>query len=349
MTWLNLLFAIALLAGNAFFVGAQFALIAVRPDQIEPHANAGSRRARITAGQMRSLPTMLAGSQLGIAACSLALGAVTEPAAASLITNGFDLVGIPAALLHPVALALALVVVAYFHMVIGEMVPKNLALAGPVRAALLLGPPMAGWVRATRPVLRLLNAASNVVLAVWKIAPREEMINTYGPTELADMIAESTAEGFLDPDERQRLVRALALGRRTARNVMIPLNRLVTVTTSVTPAQLERLVADTGFSRFPVLSPGDGGADRGELAGFLHAKDILDLAQLDAPVPAHRYRPMTVIDGNLPLSQTLAALRRAGGHLGRVVDAGRTIGAIALEDVIEEFVGEVHDASHREA
>lgn len=343
---LRLLLAVLLLAGNAFFVGAQFALVAVRADQIEPHARAGGRRARTTAAQIRALPNMLAGSQLGIALCSLGLGAVAEPVVSHLLDGGFDLVRIPDALVHPLALAIALIVVSYCHMVIGEMVPKNLALAGTVRAALLLGPPMAGWVRLTRPVLRVLNALATGVLAVWRIRPRAELSRAYGPTELAEMIAESTAEGLLDPDERQRLVRALALGRRTARAVTIPPHRLVTVTGSTTPVELERLVADTGFSRFPVTTAPGAEADGG-FAGFLHAKDVLELTRRDEPIPERLYRPMPAIDVNLPLSQALATLRRAGGHLGRVVDAGRTVGAIALEDVIAEFVGQVHDASHR--
>ncbi|HEX5497462.1 MAG TPA: hemolysin family protein [Mycobacteriales bacterium] len=353
MTGLRLLLAVLLLAGNAFFVGAQFALVAVRADQIEPHARAGSRRARAAAGQVRALPDLLAGSQLGIALCSLGLGAVAEPAVAHLLDGGFGLVRIPATLVHPLALAVALVAVAYCHMVIGEMVPKNLALAGTVRAALLFGPPMAGWVRLTRPVLWVLNALATLVLAAWRVSPREELSRAYGPTELAEMIAESTAEGLLDPDQRQRLVRALALGRRTARVVTIPLDRLVTVSRTTTPVELERLVSATGYSRFPVLDrtghpPGAGHPDgRADFAGFLHAKDIMEVARRDAPVPARLYRPMPVIDIDLPLSHALATLRRAGGHLGRVIDAGRTVGAVALEDVIAEFVGEVHDASHR--
>lgn len=341
MTWLSLLLAVVLLAGNAFFVGAQFALISTRTDQIDQYLRAGSRGARAAAGQMRQLPTMLAGSQLGIAVCSLGLGAVAEPAVAHLIEAGFRLVRLPTALLHPVAFALALAAVAYGHMVVGEMVPKNLALAGPVRAALLFGPPMAGWVRLTRPVLWGLNAVSDRVLRLGGVTPRGELASAYTASELAEMITESTAEGLLHPQDEQRLARALRLRRRTARDLAIPLDRLVTVSPSVTPAQLERLVADTGFSRFPMVDAS------GQITSFLHVKDILGPARRDAPVPAPSHRSMSTIDGDLPLSRTLTALRRAGSHLGRVVQDGRTVGVIALEDVIEEFVGEVRDASHQ--
>lgn len=340
MTWLSLLLAVVLLFGNAFFVGAQFALITARQDQVAPFAEEGSRGARATLAQMRTLPTMLAGSQLGIAVCSLGLGAVAEPAISHLLEGGFHLAHLPRAFLHPISFAVALAGVSYLHMVIGEMVPKNLALAGPVRAALLLGPPMAGWVRVTRPILTSLSTVANGVLRIFGIQPRDELSSTYTSTELADMIAESTAEGLIEPADQQRLARALTLERRSARDVMIPLRALVTVPESVTPADLEALVADTGYSRFPITRDGN------DLVGFLHAKDILELAQRDQPVPNRLYRPMVRIDANLLLSQTLTTLRRGGGHLGRVVDGSRTIGAIALEDVIEEFVGEVHDASH---
>lgn len=339
MSWFRFVVAVVLLLGNGFFVGAQFALITARRDQLERYA--GSRRARVTLGQMRQLPTMLAGSQLGIAVCSVGLGAVAEPAVAELFGNAFDALRLPHALLHPIAFVIALLGVSYLHMVIGEMVPKNLALSGPVRAALVLGPPMAAWVRFTRPVLTGLNAGSTAVLWVLRIRPRAELSTAYTSSELADMIAESTAEGLIAPGDQQRLARALTLERRVARDVMIPLERMVTVTEQVTPVELERLVAATGFSRFPIRGV------TGEFVGFLHAKDILELPQHDLPVPVRVYRPMVRIDSNLPLSQTLTTLRRGGGHLGRVVDGERTVGAIALEDVIEEFVGEVHDVSHR--
>lgn len=343
MGWLRLALAVVLLAGNSFFVGAQFALITARRDQIEPRARAGGRRARVTLGQMRALSTMLAGSQLGIAVCSLGLGAVAEPGIADVLEDGFDALSLPTAILHPVSIVIALIVVSYLHMVIGEMVPKNLALAGPARAALMFGPPMAGWVRMTRPLLRVLSAVTTGVMRLFRIEPKEELAGTYTATELADLIAESTAAGLIDPAAHQRLARALTLERRTARDVAVPLADLVTVSESVTPDELERLVGETGYSRFPVRSDPDGAAD---VAEFVHVKDIIALPHRDEPIPVRLRRPMVTIESRLPLSETLSTLRRAGSHLGRVVDGLRVVGVIALEDVLEEFVGEVVDASH---
>jgi CBS domain containing-hemolysin-like protein len=343
----SVLLAVLLLAGNAFFVGAQFALITTRRDQLEPLAKAGSRAARVTLGQMRQLSRMLAGSQLGIAICSLGLGAVAEPAFAHLLERGFDLFGLSPRLLHPAAFVIALGVVSYAHMVLGEMVPKNLALAGPVRAALLLGPPMAVWIRTTRPLLVVINAAANAILRLFRVQPKDELTSAYTPEELVDLIAESAAEGLIDTLEQQQLTGALSLHRRTARNLTIPLRDLVTVEPDTTVRELEAIVARTGYSRFPVrVSRADG---RPDLIGYVHAKDILELdpGQYDAPIPARLHRTMVTLDARLPLTTTFTALQRTGHHMGRVAEDGRTLGAIALEDVFEELVGEVQDASHR--
>lgn len=140
--------AVLLLAGNAFFVGAEFALISARRTQIEPRAEAGTKSARLTLRGMENVSLMMAGAQLAITMCSLGLGATGEPAVAHLIEPLFEADGMPDALLHPVAFAIALAIVVTLHMVLGEMVPKNIAIAGPERSALVLGPPHYAIVRA---------------------------------------------------------------------------------------------------------------------------------------------------------------------------------------------------------
>ncbi len=341
-----MLFVVVLLGGNAFFVGAQFALIAARRDQIEPLAQQGHRSARVALGQMRHLSWMLAGSQLGIAACSLGLGAVAEPAFAHLLEGLFDALALPSGLLHPVAFVLALAVISYAHMVIGEMVPKNLALAAPLRAALVLSPPIAFWVRVTRPILVAINAAANGILRLFRVEVKSELSSTYTPEELADLIAESVSEGLLHPDDQQRLMRALRLDQVTTRSLAIPSDQLVSVAPNSTVGDVETLIARTGYSRFPVSSPTDSGAD--ELVGYVHAKDLLEIDDYEqsTPLPSRLIRPMVTIDADLPLTSAFSALQRAGLHLGRVTEGSRTLGVVALEDVLEELVGEIQDASH---
>lgn len=338
-----ILVTVLLLAANAFFVAGQFALISVRADQLQPKVDAGSRTALIAQRQIRQLPTMLAASQLGIALCSLALGAAAEPALAHQFERVVHAAGLPEAMVHPIALVGALALVSYAHMVLGEMVPKNLSLAGPVRAAIALGPPMAAWVRLTGPVVRFVNGVANQILRLFRVEPKEEISTAYTTAELRHVITESVAEGFIQPDEERRLERALALERRPTLEVTVPMTRLVSVPEGVTRRDLEKVAAETGFSRFPLRSA----TAPDQLIGFLHVKDMLDVAEMDTPLPTTMIRPLVTVDRNTPLLRACTALQQEGAHLGRVVADERTVGVVALEDILEELVGEVHDASHR--
>jgi CBS domain containing-hemolysin-like protein len=332
---MTLALTLVFLAGNAFFVAAQFALITTRRDQIEPLAAAGRRGARAALGQIRTLPHMLAGTQLGIALCSLGLGAVAEPAFAHLLSDGFDAVSVPDAVLHPAAFVLALALISFSHMVLGEMVPKNISLADPLRASLWLGGPMGVWVRVTRPVLVVINGLANGVLRLVGIRPQSEHAGSFTPEEFGHMFADSVTEGLLDEDDRERLNRALTLDRLRADSVLLPLAELQTVPSDVTGAELERLVATTGYSRYPIR-------DGDRLTGYVHAKDLLELDPdaWDQPIPARMVRVMPTVDADVSLSDALMAMQHSGSHIARVADGERTLGIIALEDVLTQLVGE---------
>lgn len=336
-----ILVALALLAGNAFFVGAEFALISARRTQIEPRAAGGSRMARVTLRAMERVSLMMAGSQLGITICSLGLGAVGEPAVAHLLEGPFAAAGLPDALLHPLAFTIALGIVVFLHMVLGEMVPKNIALAGPERAALVLGPPLYGIVYVLRPLIWLLNQAANLVLRALKVDPKEEVTSTYTHEEVTGLIGESHREGLLDEQEHTLLSGALQFDEQRATDVVIPLSDVITVPWRVTVAELEARCAETGFSRFPV-------DDGGSLAGYLHLKDLLATPadRRDEPVDRVHIRPLADTTADQPLRSVLATMQGAGAHLGSVRDGGgRLVGMVALEDVLEKLVGEVRDAT----
>ncbi|WP_026452973.1 hemolysin family protein [Saccharomonospora iraqiensis] len=340
----GILIAVALLIGNAFFVGAEFALVSARRTQIEPKAEAGSRRARTTLRAMERVTLMMTGAQLGITLCSLGLGAVGEPAVAHLLEVPFAAAGVPDALLHPVAFALALLIVVFLHMVLGEMVPKNLALAGPDRAALWLGPALAAVVWVLKPVIVALNAVSNGVLRLLRVQPREEVSSTYTEEEVAALVAESRREGLLDAREHELLTGALSFHERTVSSVLIPENALVTVPGDVTSEQVEARATETGFSRFPVTG------EDGSLLGYVHLKDVLesDPGERTRPVAGSRLRGMATLRPTDPLHRALGEMRQRGTHLARVVDAdGTRQGVVALEDVLEELVGEIRDAAQR--
>jgi CBS domain containing-hemolysin-like protein len=340
-----MLVAVVLLAGNAFFVGAEFALISARRTQIEPRAAAGSRLARLTLRAMENVSLMMAGAQLGITVCSLGLGAIGEPAVAHLVERPFAAAGVPDALLHPIAFTIALAIVVFLHMVLGEMVPKNIALAGPEGSALALGPPLYAIVTVLRPLIWLLNQASNLVLRVLRVQPRDEVTTAFTREEVAGLVAQSRREGLLDQYEHDLLAGALAFSDHRVAQVTIALPDLVTVTPDSTPAELEQRCATTGFSRFPVRD-----AD-GDLAGYIHVKDMLALPadQRDRPVPRRLIRPLATVTADRPLRDVLAAMQRQGAHLTRVIEPTdrHLTGVAALEDVLEELVGEVRDATQR--
>ena len=337
--------AIVLLFANAFFVGAEFALISARRSQIEPLAQGGSRMARTTLHAMENVSLVMAGAQLGITICSLGLGAVGEPAVAHLLEPGFHALGVPDQLLHPVAFAVALSIVVYFHVVLGEMVPKNIAIAGPERAALLLGPPMMGIVTVLRPLITGLNAVANATLRAMRVEPREEVSSTYTREEVAAMVEESRGEGLIEEDEYDRLAGALGFTEKTVEAVLMRPETLATVPRGATVADVEALCAATGFSRFPVV------ADDGDLLGYLHIKDVLesDESRRQRVVDDKWIRPFAPVLATDLLHDALESLQRRGAHLARVVDAeGRLQGLATLEDVIEELVGEIRDAAHHD-
>ncbi len=359
---LALVLGVFLLLFNGFFVAAEFAVISARRSQIEPRAAAGSRRARTTLLAMENVTFMIATAQVGITLCSVGLGAVAEPAVAHLLEPALVALGLPEALVHPVAFAVALTLVVSLHVVVGEMIPKNFAIALPDSAALLVVPALVAVSAVFRPVVFTLNAAANGVLRLLRITPRGEVASAFTLEEVRSVVTASQQEGTLD-DESGVLSGTLGVTGLVVADLMLPLTELRTVPETVTPADVERLVAETGFSRFVVVGSGAAGASgaagggslgaaAAEPLGYLHLKDVLDIAEsdYDSPVPAERRRRLVSALADDPVERALAAMQRAGSHLARV-DAGPTAptGVLFLEDVIEEIVGEITDAGQRPA
>jgi CBS domain containing-hemolysin-like protein len=344
-TTTSILLAVLLLLGNAFFVAAEFALVSARRTQIEPRAEAGSRLARTTLRAMENMSLVIGVNQLGITVCSLVLGAVAEPTAANLLEPVLHAAHAPESLRHPVAFAIGLAVVVYLHVVLGEMIPKNIALAGPDRAALVLGTPIWGIVSVTRPVIVGVNALASAVLHLVGVRLMDEVSSTYTREEVAALVEESRGEGLLEESEYDRLSGALGFTEKTVTTVLMPPTTLQTVRRGSTGADVEALCAATGYSRFPVVGDDD------ELIGYLHIKDVLetDEARRTRPVEDKWIRPFAPVRADDLLHDTLEKLQRRGAHMARVVDAeGRTLGVATLEDVIEELVGEIRDSAHLE-
>jgi CBS domain containing-hemolysin-like protein len=346
--FLGVVLTIVLLLANAFFVGAEFALISARRDRLEALAEQGKRGAVtvIRAGQNLSL--MLAGAQLGITACSILLGRIGEPAVAHLLEKPFDLFGVPDAVLHTVSFVVAITIVVVLHVLLGEMVPKNIAIAGPESAAMLLVPPYLVWVRATRPVIAFYDWCAHVALRAVRIEPKTELENTVSLVELSEMIAESRSEGLLDPEEHMRLSRALQIRNRVVSDVAIPLDQVRVVEIAAgsdgpTVEAIKQALAETGYSRFPVVD------SRGRFVGYVHIKDVLPAVDdPEAVVDRSTVRPLPEVSDAMPLPDALSRLRRNNAHLALVTDRdGGVVAIVALEDLVEDLVGTVRDGTHR--
>jgi CBS domain containing-hemolysin-like protein len=346
-----LLVTVLLLAGNGFFVGAEFAMLTAKRERMEALAAKGVSPARTVLRAGHELPLLIAGAQLGITVCGLGLGALAEPAIAHLLEAPLRPFGVPAPVLHAASFTVALAIVAGLHTVLGEMVPKNLAIAGPERTALWLVPAHYAFCRLARPVLRLFTAIAHGVLRGVKVEPKDELDTAFTSDELADLIGESRREGLLDAAEHRRLTSTLSSAQRTVADVLLPVDRLTTLSEHPTVDEVAGAVAATGFSRFPLRT-----AD-GRLTGYLHVKDILDRVgfngvrkddvRQDSPIPRTRVRGLPELPADARLDEALAALRRARSHLARAVGQdGTTLGVVALEDLVEEYVGTVRDATH---
>ncbi|WP_420032430.1 hemolysin family protein [Streptomyces sp. cg28] len=335
MTAIQLLIGLATLVVNAFFVGAEFALISVRRSQIEPHAEEGNRRARSVLWGLEHVSALLAAAQLGITLCTLVLGIVAEPAIAHLLEPVFDAVGMPDGLVHPIAFVIALAVATYLHMLLGEMVPKNISLAEPVRAALLLGPPLVALARALRPVIFAVNAFANTLLKLLRVETKDEVSATFSDSELARLVRDSSEAGLIDDRAQERLHDALELGRRPVKDVVLPLEKVVYARVGVTPEQLEQLSAESGFSRFPVVD------ESRRIVGYLHVKDALDAMPRDLPFRVPDMRSIARVREATPLDDVLTAMRRSRTHVAAVLGAdGRLAGLVTMEDLLRELFGQ---------
>lgn len=341
--WWGLVWLVVLLAGNAFFVGAEFAVISAKRSQIEPRAEAGSRAAKTALWAMERATLMLATSQLGITVCSLLILNVSEPAIHHILEIPIALTGLSEEVVSTIAFIIALLIVSFLHVVLGEMVPKNLSFSLPTRAVLILAPPLVAVARLLAPIIWSLNATANGILRLFGVEPKDEATSAFTLDEVETIVKQSTREGVLD-DATGALSAAFEFTTKTVGDVAVPMDALVTLPEDASGSDVERGVAQRGFSRYVLVD------EAGEPTGYLHLKDVIDLPEdeFDDPVPPNRIRRLVSILASAELEDALALMRRSGSHLARSVDAeGRTIGVLFLEDILEELVGEVQDATRR--
>lgn len=340
--WTGLVWLVVLLAFNAFFVGAEFAVISARRSQIEPKAESGSRAATTALWAMEHATLMLATCQLGITVCSLVILNVAEPSIHHLLEIPFGETGLSDRGVTLLSFAVALGLVTFLHVVFGEMVPKNIAFSIPDRAVLVLAVPLVYISRIVKPVIWFLNEIANNVLRLVGVEPKDEANSTYTLDEIATIVEQSTEEGLLE-DESGTVSASFEFTGKCVGDVEVPIGSLVMLPPETTPANVQDAVQKHGFSRYLV-------ADRsGTPIGYVHVKDVMDLAgtpEFQQPIPFDSLRPLARLDRSTEIEDALNSLRRSRDHVAIVIDEHEEIaGALFLEDIIEVLVGEVYDST----
>lgn len=336
--------AVLLLALNAFFVAAEFAVTSSRRSAIEPLAKEGVRGAKQALHALEHVSLMLATSQLGITVMSTSLGVIAEPAIAGLIDDPLIALGFSPYLVHVVSFVLALVIVLYLHVVFGEMVPKNLSIARSTKTLLVLAPALVGLARLLAPLVRFLDALANWFIRRGGLEPKSEIAAAFTADEVAEIVEVSSREGALE-DDLGLLAGTLGFGDESASHLMVPLEQVVSLPEPVSARDVEDMVAKTRFSRFPVTDLG------GLPIGYIHLKDALhaDEDALDQPLEPWRTRDLPRLPVSAKMDDALQRMQADATHLALVEDEdGDPLGIVFLEDLIEELVGQVRDGSQRD-
>ncbi|HZG90181.1 MAG TPA: hemolysin family protein [Pseudonocardia sp.] len=343
---LGLLAVVALTIGTAISVASEFALTALERSQVDAQvAERDDRRARAVQRAHRSLSFQLSGSQLGITITTLATGYIAEPAIADLLQPGLEFVGLPEGVAGGTATVLSLLLATTLSMVFGELVPKNLAIADPIRTARAVVPLQSAFARAFRWLIAALNASANTIVRRLGVEPAEELRSARSPSELGSLVRTSAQHGTLDAGTATLLDRSLRFTDRVAEDLMTPRVRVESLDAEATIADLVALSRRTGFSRFPVHD-----RDPDAVLGVVHVKQAFGVpaAERDrVPVREH-VQPVPTVPESLDGDALLTRLRESGLQVAVVVDEyGGTAGLVTLEDLVEEIVGDVRDEHDR--
>jgi CBS domain containing-hemolysin-like protein len=343
--WLLVLAGIALTLGTALFVAAEFALVALDRPSVEKAVERGDGGARSVLTSLRSLSTQLSASQVGITLTTLVLGFLANPSIGKLLLGPLESLGLGESLAERVASVLAMVIATIFSMIIGEMVPKTLAISTPLATAKWVAGPVRWFALAFKPFIHVLNGTANAALRAMGVEPQEELSAARSPAELASLIRTSAEAGTLDLGTARLVTASLTFGAQTAADVMTPRSRATAIDRSASVRECVELARQTGHSRFPVIDD-----DWDDVDGVVHVKKAIAVPHErrdDVPVSALMTPPL-VVPETIRLDPLLIHLRDSGQQFAIVVDEyGGTSGVVTLEDLIEEIVGEVSDEHDR--
>ncbi|AXB42293.1 hemolysin family protein [Amycolatopsis albispora] len=320
------LISAAIIALSAFFVAIEFALMAARRYRLEEAAET-SASARAALRSARELSLLLAGSQLGITLCTLALGAIAKPAVHDMLTPVMEGWGLPAATADIVAFVLSLVVVTFLHLVVGEMAPKSWAIAHPERSATLLALPMRGFMRLTRPLLVALNSMANWCLRRVGVQPVDEINAGRNPEDLRQLVEHSAKAGALTPGRRDQLATALELNSRPLREITRPRDELVGVPAEASVETIRQVARTSGHLRLVVL-------DGDRPIGVVHVRDALR----PGGTARELMRPVLTFDAGTATYLALNTMRDSRNHLALVESGGEVTGLVTLRDLLDRLL-----------
>jgi len=343
--WAMLGIGLVLTVGTGLFVASEFSLVALDRNDLEKRQERGEKRLGPTIKALRITSTHLSGAQLGITLTTLLTGYTFEPAISSLLEAPLTGVGVPEAIVPGIGAVVGILVATLFSMVIGELVPKNFALALPLATAKLVVPFQAAFTTVFKPVIVLFNDTANAVIRRMGIEPKEELSGARSAEELSSLVRRSALEGVLDDDHATLLGRTLRFSQHDAVDVMTPRVRMTTVRAADTAAAVVEASLSSGFSRFPVI-----GDDSDDILGVVHVKQAfaLPLVARDQVLVSSLVSEARFVPETMGTDALLGLLRRDGFQIAVVTDEfGGTAGLVTLEDLVEEIVGELEDEHDR--
>jgi CBS domain containing-hemolysin-like protein len=336
---------LVLTVGTGFFVASEFSLVNLDRSDLEARRDRGEPRLLMTIAALKITSTHLSSAQLGITLTTLLTGYTMEPAISTLLAEPFTALGIPEPVIAPVATVVAIVIATLLSMIIGELVPKNFALALPLHTAKLVIPFQTLFTTVFKPAIVVLNGSANAILRSVGIEPKEELSGARTAEELSSLVRRSAGAGTLEQDTATLLNRTLLFSSHTASDVMTPRPRLEVVRRTDPAALVVELARSTGYSRFPVMDE-----DIDDVVGLVHVKQAVAVPRdrrADVPVSALQFDILRVPE-TMRLDTLLVELRGRGYQMAVVVDEyGGTAGVATLEDLVEEIVGEVSDEHDR--
>lgn len=335
----------ALVGANAFFVAAEFGLVAARRPRIEQLVAQGSRRAAAARRAMSELNLLLSGCQLGITFASLALGWIGEPAFAALLETAFRPLPSPIDVIatHTVASTLAFAIITILHVVLGELVPKNLAIAAPETIALWVAVPMRAFTMLFRPLIWLFNEGANLLVRAFGVEPQTELRAAHTLDELRLLLEDAQSSGSIESTEAEMVARTFEFPSKSVRDAMVPRSDVHSVSAEASLDDVMELVQQTGHTRFPVFLE-----EPGELHGVVHVADMVRAERQSSGAKVkNAMREPLVLPDTVPLNELLRRMTAAQSHFAVVLDEyGTTQGIVTRDDVVAELVGDIAD-EHR--